>query len=54
MVEGYGATSNFYKLCQEKGLAAPILGEIYAVLYQGKEPREALLSLMTRDLRAEG
>ena len=54
VVEGYGATSNFYKLCQEKGLAAPILGEIYAVLYQGKEPREALLSLMTRDLRAEG
>ncbi len=53
VVEGYGSTANFYKLCQEKGLIAPILNEIHAVLYQGKEPREALLALMTRDLRAE-
>ncbi len=53
VVEGYWATGNFHALCQEKGLTAPILNEIYAVLYQGKEPRKALLSLMTRDLRAE-
>jgi len=53
VVEGYGATANFHELCQEKGLTAPILNEIHAVLYQGKEPREALLALMTRDLRAE-
>jgi glycerol-3-phosphate dehydrogenase (NAD(P)+) len=54
VVEGYWATANFHELCQEKGLSAPILSEIHAVLHQGKEPREALLSLMTRDLRAEG
>ncbi len=54
VVEGYWATANFHELCQKKGLSAPILSEIHAVLHQGKEPREALLSLMTRDLRAEG
>ena len=53
VVEGYGSTANLHSLCQEKGLTAPILSEIHAVLYDGKEPREALLSLMTRDLKAE-
>ncbi|MFP6900654.1 MAG: NAD(P)H-dependent glycerol-3-phosphate dehydrogenase, partial [Opitutales bacterium] len=54
VVEGYWATASFHELCQDKGLAAPILNEIHAVLHEGKEPREALLSLMTRDLRVEG
>ena len=53
VVEGYWATANFHALCQEKELTAPILSEIHAVLHQGKEPLEALTSLMTRDLKAE-
>jgi glycerol-3-phosphate dehydrogenase (NAD(P)+) len=53
VVEGYGATANFHALCQEQGLTAPILSEIYAVLHEGKEPRKALLALMTRDLKTE-
>ena len=53
VVEGYLATANFHELCMEKGLNAPILNEIHAILHQGKDPLEALLALMTRDLRAE-
>ena len=31
----------------------PITAEIYAVCFQGKDPREAVTDLMTRELRSE-
>jgi len=40
-------------LCQERKIAAPILGEIYAILYQNKLPADALHALMTRELKRE-
>lgn len=53
VVEGYRTTLALYELCVQKGIAAPILGEVHAILYQGKKPRDALMALMTRELKRE-
>jgi glycerol-3-phosphate dehydrogenase (NAD(P)+) len=53
VVEGYRTTQALHELCQQKGITAPILGEMYAILYQGKKPRDALMALMTRELKRE-
>lgn len=53
VVEGYRTTESFYGLCRERGIDAPILGEIYRILYAGKPPAEALMALMTRELKRE-
>lgn len=53
VVEGYWTCRNFHEKCRALGLAPPILGQIYQVLYEGKEPLRALVELMTRQLKAE-
>ncbi|HEX2860023.1 MAG TPA: NAD(P)H-dependent glycerol-3-phosphate dehydrogenase [Lacunisphaera sp.] len=53
VVEGYRTTQALAELCRQKGLTAPILGEVHAILYQGKKPMDALMSLMTRELKRE-
>ena len=53
VVEGYWATACFFKKCSESNLEMPILREIHAILYEGKDPSSALSDLMTRDLKAE-
>ncbi len=52
-VEGYLSCKSYYEICEEKGLDMPILAQIYAVLYQGVSPQEALMNLMTRELKHE-
>lgn len=53
VVEGYWATKTFHDLLQKKGIEAPILNQLYAILYENKPPKEALDTLMTRDLKPE-
>ena len=53
VVEGYRATECIQQLCHQKRLDAPILSQIHAVLYGGKDPRLALQSLMSRELKSE-
>ena len=53
VVEGYRTTESFAGLCQDRGIDAPILGEMRAVLYDGKPPAAALAALMGRCLRSE-
>lgn len=53
VVEGYKTTAAFTQLCQARGIDAPILGEIRAMLYDGKPPAQALASLMGRELKRE-
>lgn len=53
VVEGYRTTEAFYGLCREKGIEAPILAEVYLILYHAKRPADALMSLMTRELKRE-
>lgn len=53
VVEGYGTTGAMQELCAAKGISAPILSEVHAILYQQKKPADALMSLMTRELKRE-
>lgn len=52
-VEGYRTAKAFNAQCSEKGIDAPILGEVFRILYEDKAPMKALGDLMTRDLRHE-
>ena len=53
VVEGYRATDCLQRLCQQRGVEAPILSQIYAILYNGQEPLAALQALMSRELKSE-
>ena len=54
VVEGYGSVENFHHLLKKhSGLKAPILEELYAILFEGKDAKEARQALMMRDLKAE-
>jgi glycerol-3-phosphate dehydrogenase (NAD(P)+) len=53
VVEGHRTTEALYSLCEERGMSAPILAEVYAILYQNKKPADALHALMTRELKRE-
>lgn len=53
VVEGHRTTESFAGLCRERGITAPILAEVYALLYEGRKPADALHALMTRELKRE-
>jgi glycerol-3-phosphate dehydrogenase (NAD(P)+) len=53
VVEGYGATAAFTALCQRQGIEAPILAEVHALLYGGRDPRQTIQRLMGRELKVE-
>lgn len=53
VVEGYRTAESMHGLCRERGLDAPILEQIYKVLFEGLRPAHALHALMTRGLRRE-
>lgn len=51
--EGYRASKGLLEMAQKKGVEAPILNEVVAVLYHHKMARQALTDLMTRPLGKE-
>jgi glycerol-3-phosphate dehydrogenase (NAD(P)+) len=53
VVEGHKTTESFAELCAAKGIDAPILGEVHAILFGGKQPSAALAALMSRGLKRE-
>jgi len=53
VVEGYKTTQSFHELCTERGIDAPILRQVYAILFEGKPAAAALHALMTRGLKSE-
>jgi len=53
VVEGYKTAESFAGLCADKNIDAPILGEVHAILFEGKQPAAALAALMTRGLKRE-
>jgi glycerol-3-phosphate dehydrogenase (NAD(P)+) len=53
VVEGYETTRSFAGLCEEKGIEAPILREMNAILFQGRRPGDAISALMMRELKRE-
>ena len=53
VVEGYKTAESFNELCNARGIDAPILREIRAMLRDSKPPAQVLASLMGRELKRE-
>ena len=53
VVEGYYAVDSARELAKRMGVEMPITEAAYEVLYQNRDPREALQSLMRREKRHE-
>jgi len=53
VVEGYKTTDAFAELCAAKGIDAPILREMRAVLFENKPVAQVIPSLMGRELKRE-
>ncbi|MDX2479138.1 MAG: NAD(P)H-dependent glycerol-3-phosphate dehydrogenase [Desulfuromusa sp.] len=53
IAEGVKTTLSAYQLADKLGVEVPIIEQMYLILYQGKDPRQAVSDLMLRDLRAE-
>ncbi len=52
--EGYHAACSARQLAQKLKVPTPIIDEVYAVLYEGKDARSAVVDLTARDAGAEG
>lgn len=53
VAEGVLNTASLHRAAQARGVRMPLLGEIYAVLHQGKSPKEGMRDLFSRDPRPE-
>jgi glycerol-3-phosphate dehydrogenase (NAD(P)+) len=53
VVEGYRNAAEVHQLAARHGVEMPICEQVYQVLYEGKNAREAALALLSRDRKAE-
>lgn len=53
VAEGVKTAKSVYNLSLKLGVEMPISHEIYRILYEDVSPKEAVLTLMTRDLKQE-
>ncbi len=53
VAEGVATTRSVYQLARKDGISMPIVEQVYRVLYEDKDPRQAIVELMTRELKAE-
>jgi len=53
VVEGFRNTKEVYLLAQRAGVEMPITEQIYKVLYENKDMKEAAMALLGREQRAE-
>jgi glycerol-3-phosphate dehydrogenase (NAD(P)+) len=53
VAEGVKTSLSAYQLAQKLAVEMPIVEQIYLILYQNKDPRQAVSDLMLRDLKAE-
>ncbi len=53
VAEGVRTTKALYELAREQEVEMPITGVVYGILYEGKNPQEAVNELMARDPRPE-
>ncbi|NCB33771.1 MAG: NAD(P)-dependent glycerol-3-phosphate dehydrogenase [Erysipelotrichia bacterium] len=52
-VEGIQACKIVHEEAHKRNISMPITDEVYAVLYEGKRPDQAIQDLMNRDLKSE-
>lgn len=53
VAEGVKTTASAWRLAGQVGVEMPITEKVYQILYEDKPARQAVLELMTRDLKAE-
>jgi glycerol-3-phosphate dehydrogenase (NAD(P)+) len=53
VAEGIKTTRSAYELGEKMGVDMPITCQVFEILYQGKNPKEAVRDLMTRELKEE-
>ena len=53
VAEGYPTARAAYRLARKLNVSTPIIDEVYAVLYEGKNVAQSLRDLMTRDSKSE-
>ena len=53
VAEGVKTALSAYQLAQRLGVETPIIEQMYLILFESKEPREAVADLMKRSLKAE-
>ncbi|BCR02934.1 glycerol-3-phosphate dehydrogenase [NAD(P)+] [Desulfuromonas versatilis] len=54
VAEGVKTTLSAFQLAGKIGVEVPIIEQMYRVLYEAKDPRQAVIDLMQRELKAEG
>lgn len=54
VAEGYPTARSAFQLARKRGVETPIIDEVHAMLYEGKDVRQAVRDLTTRDSKAEG
>jgi glycerol-3-phosphate dehydrogenase (NAD(P)+) len=53
VAEGVETTLSLKQLAEKRGIEMPITEQVYRVLYEKKDPRTAVVDLMTRSLKKE-
>jgi glycerol-3-phosphate dehydrogenase (NAD(P)+) len=53
VAEGIPTSQSAFDCARRAGVETPIIDEIYAIIHQGKPPREGLRALLQRDLKSE-
>lgn len=53
IAEGYPTARSAHQLAHRHDVSTPIIAEVYAMLYEGKDVRQGVRDLMSRDLKAE-
>jgi glycerol-3-phosphate dehydrogenase (NAD(P)+) len=53
LAEGYPTARAAQRLSREKKVPTPIIDEVHALLYEGKDPKRAVKDLLTRAFKAE-
>jgi glycerol-3-phosphate dehydrogenase (NAD(P)+) len=53
IAEGVPTALSAFECARRAGVSTPIIDQVYAMLFEGKEPKRALVELMSRDQRGE-
>ena len=53
VAEGYPTARSAYQLARKHDITSPVIDEVYAMLYQGKNVAQAVRDLMSRELKPE-
>jgi glycerol-3-phosphate dehydrogenase (NAD(P)+) len=53
VAEGYPTARSAFELARKLKIETPIIDEVHAALYEGKNPAKALQDLTARELKAE-